>query len=247
MSAARPRFPLAYRVAMGLSVVELLLVFSRQISFRVGHEGWKLYTSDAVLQSPTIDLHALTALLWIGVFLAQFELGRRIDRGGGVRVAHRRLGRGIAFVLVPAMSLLSFAALALNPLGLSNYTVATVSMMWALSTVYFALGVRAIRRGRAQAHADLMYMAFITLAAVATYRIVLVLAFLATGMFMPTLPIVVSWLLTLAKIGGPLALHRRLGANRLALALFVACVAGFVVWGLARGLFLAIPPPVLAS
>ncbi|MEZ4451285.1 MAG: hypothetical protein R3B09_17530 [Nannocystaceae bacterium] len=245
MNESKPAFPLAYRVVLVATVVETLLIFSRQLSFRATHTGWKLYTSDAVLESPTIDLHALTALLWLGIFLVQFELGRRLVTRGASPTPHRRLGRAITFALVPLMSALSLAALWLNPLGLSTYLVATVSVMWLLSTIYFVVGVLVIRRGLAQLHADVMFMAFVTLAAVSTYRVVLVLCYLATGMFMTTLPIAVSWIVTLTKIGAPLAMHGRIRANGRAIALFAAVAAGFLAWGIARGLLTAVPPPVL--
>lgn len=239
-------FPTVYRVILLWTALQSVLVFARPIRFRLGHEGWKLYTSDAVLDSWVIDLHAITAFLWIGVFLTQFELGSRADRGQAKSAnLHRGLGRFLVFGLVPVMSVLALTVLFQNPLGFSPFLVANVGFMWMISTLLFGIGVVAIRRGNRQLHVDSMYMAFITLSAVSTYRIVLIATFAATGMFMTTLPGVLTWVVVVFEIGLPLAYYGRLRSNRVALLALGGAFVFFAGWGLARGIMTTVPPPML--
>src|SRR5690606_30058508 len=142
-------------------------------------------------------------------------------------------------------SALALAVLIANPLGFSPFLATNIGFMWGVSTLLFVLAVVAIRRGHRQVHVDGMYMAFVTMSAVSTYRIVLIATFMSTGMFMTTLPAVLTWVVVLIKVGLPLAYHRRLQSNRLALGALLVAFVIFMGWGLARGIMTTAPPPML--
>lgn len=220
------RFPWLYRLVIIETFVELLVIFTPTVAFRVSNPGWKLQTVDMIIHSFELDLHVVTAVLLYLLLALQFVLAAgRADR------LHRLLGRVLCALFVP-MAAAAVAVVIVNPLPWLFYFSAAALYLLFAQIAMLAWGVRAIRAKQIDLHVDALFMFLVLFGALATLRIPIIVSFLATGQSIPsTILVLGGWTLLLVKSLVPVLVVRGLCEHRFALLVLVGGLAAFGVWG----------------
>ena len=227
--------PRVYLVLMVVAAVELFVVFSGSIAFRLANPGWKTVTYDGIYGDWQLDLHALTASLWMLLFFTQTGLGMAALRS--VRWSarlHRMLGWALSTALAVVFAAFASRMSYLNPLGFELFTNANIVYFLLCVLVVLGVGVAAAMRGDIELHIDSQFIACMLLTAPSTIRLLKLFGLLLLGndAVSEVENVFAVWAVVLSKTAVVLALRGRLWSNRVSVAVMLAGLSIAVLWAL---------------
>ena len=227
--------PLVYLVLMIAAAVELFVVFSASIAFRLANPGWMTIAHDGIYGDWQLDLHAATATLWMLLFYAQTGMGMATLRGVSWSArAHRALGWGLSTVLAVVFAAFAFRMAYLNPIGLGLFANANIVYLLLCVLVVLGIGVAAARRGDIELHIDSQFIVCMLLTGPSTVRLLKLFALLLLegGEVSEVANAFAVWAVVLTKTAVVLALRGRLRSNRVSVAVMLAGLSVAGLWAL---------------